>query len=82
MPTVEDFPPIGQRAVQGNQERPLENNERSVGDKRKSGFFSRLTGMHRRPADSRAAPEKLDQDLNSQQDQDVPLPVFFGRERR
>ena len=82
MPTVEDFPPIGHRAVQGNQERPLENNDRSVGDKRKSGFFSRLTGMHRRPADSRAAPEKLDQDLNSQQDQDVPLPVFFGRERR
>ena len=82
MPAVEDFPAVGQRALQAKQGAVAPNSDRSSEDRRKGGFFGRLSGLGRRPVETGRAPDNRDRELNSLQDQDAPLPVFFGRERR
>jgi len=72
LPSVEDFPAVGQREwharQQGTVAQPTE-------EPRKSGFFGRLTGMGKKAA---PAPDGL----QTSNDSEAPLPVFFGRERR
>ncbi len=75
MPAIEDLPEIGQREWRARQSSSASIPQASD-DSRKRGFFDRLTGKGRRPADtSQQVPSNADDD-------DTPLPVFFGRERR
>ncbi len=75
MPAVEDLPEIGQREWHARQSGSAPPPQASD-DSRKRGFFDRLTGKGRRPAEPSQQPPS-----NGGED-DTPLPVFFGRERR
>jgi len=75
MPAIEDLPEIGQREWRARQSGNAPAPQASD-DSRKRGFFDRLTGKGRRPADtSQQVPSNAGED-------ESPLPVFFGRDRR
>jgi cell division protein FtsZ len=75
MPAVEDFPPVVQREWHAKQSAPPQQAD----VRQKSSLLSRITGLGKRPADPQPA---LPSDQNVTSDQDVPMPVQFGRERR
>ena len=82
MPAVEDFPAVGQRDWQGKQ--PFKNSaqESPAAESRKTGFFGRISGMARKPAEANKVTASGSVDSMHTHDADAPLPVFFGRERR
>ncbi len=82
MPGVEDFPAVGQREWLSKQPEGMTEAERPADNTKKTGFFGRFGGMSRKPADAQQsqAPNTLESDQTHEQE--APLPVFFGRERR
>ena len=81
MPAVEDFPAVGQRDwhAKQNGSNPAAN---SADDRRKVGFFGRISGLGRKASESAKTPTTETQNSPNGFEQDPPLPVFFGRERR
>lgn len=82
MPAVEDFPAVGQRDWHAKQSGTNLNAEKTGDGVRKGGFFGRISGLGRRSAESGAKPATNGQELAQSEEQEAPLPVFFGRERR
>jgi cell division protein FtsZ len=82
MPSVEDFPAVGQRDWYDKQPHPAQPGANASDDRRKAGFFSRIGNMGRKPADNSKSAASDSQALAQSYEPDAPLPVFFGRERR
>jgi cell division protein FtsZ len=82
MPAPEDFPAHTQRAWSSHHKSASPEFDGAQDDRKKQGFFGRLTGMGRKPSDASTGDRRA---LNEQQnalDPDVPMPIFFGREGR
>lgn len=77
LPEVEDLPVVGQREWNARQGTNAPHGPAEE-QKRKS-FFGRLTNLGRRTHE--ASLETNQSGMNTEDD-DAPLPVFFGRERR
>jgi cell division protein FtsZ len=82
MPSVEDFPAVGQRDWYDKQPNTPVAAANAADDSRKAGFFSRMGNMGRKPAENSKASGSDAQALAQTFEPDAPLPVFFGRERR
>jgi cell division protein FtsZ len=82
LPAVEDFPAVGQREWSAKQPGTSSIPDQQSDARRKGGFFGRLGSLGRKQADPRPAMPEVSPDAPQNRDQDVPLPVFFGRERR
>ena len=85
MPTVEDFPDVGQRDWHAKQSPTGTPRSNSSDTGRSRGFFGRIGALGRRSQDTPpAAPTAhgLGVDGRTRSDEEAPLPVFFGRERR
>ena len=77
LPQVEDLPVVGQREWNARQGT---NAPQGPGDEQKrKSFFGRLTNLGRR---THEASLDTNQSGMNTEDEDAPLPVFFGRERR
>ncbi len=82
MPAVEDFPAVGQREWHARQA-PASNAKNAPGDDRKkTGFFGKFGSLSRRANEIGSTESSQKSEQRSAHEQDVPLPVFFGRERR
>ncbi len=89
MPDLQEFPEVAQREWQskraGAQPETAKTDAGKIGagrdddGRRKGGLFSRLTGLGRGKPEPVAAHSY---DIESQSPDEVPLPIFFGRERR
>ncbi len=79
MPDVEDFPVVGQREWHAKQSGSAADTTKVSGAGRKSGFFSRFGRKS-----GEVAPQAAEnaQDVAQTPEGDVPLPAFFGGERR
>jgi hypothetical protein len=77
LPAVEDLPVVGQREWHARQGAGAPNGVPEA-QKRKS-FFGRLTNLGRRMNEGSL---EANQSSMNTEDEDAPLPVFFGRERR
>jgi cell division protein FtsZ len=82
MPSVEDFPAVGQREWYDKQPNAPVAAANVADERRKAGFFSRIGNMGRKPAGSSNSAASENQALAQSYEPDAPLPVFFGRERR
>lgn len=82
MPSVEDFPAVGQREWYDKQPNAPVAAPPTADDGRKAGFFSRIGSMARKPAENSKSAASEPQALTQTYEPDAPLPVFFGRERR
>jgi cell division protein FtsZ len=85
MPVVEDFPDVGQRDWHAKQSEPGTSQVSGTESVRSRGFFGRISALGRRsqeaaPAVPMARGAGVDGRFRS--DDEAPLPVFFGRERR
>ena len=83
VPGIEEFPPQVQREWSVRNGGELPNGQNAAEERKKPGFFGRLTGMGKKgqsEPQARAAGGSSDQfDANSSDD---PMPVFASRERR
>lgn len=90
MPSVEDFPPVAQReywAKSGDAGRPQQNVQPQPESPRRPGFLQRLTGAVR---DKQPDANRGDRNsaygrngaVSNGVDEQVDLPVFFGRGKR
>ena len=91
MPAVEDFPPVGQREYWAKasdvSRAPGRSHQQPIDPPRRPGLLQRLTGAGR---DKRAESNRRDRssayDGNGAEshaaDEQVDLPVFFGRDKR
>ncbi len=77
LPAVEDLPVVGQREWHARQGAGAPN--AAPEEQKRKSFFGRLTNLGRR---SNEASLEANQSGMNTDDQDAPLPVFFGRERR
>ncbi len=85
MPAVEDFPDVGQRDWHAKQSAAGTSQARATESARSRGFFGRISALGRRsqeaaPVAPMARGASVDGRIRS--DDEAPLPVFFGRERR
>ena len=88
MPDLQEFPEVAQREWQSKRAiAPAEGTKSDAtksemsqnDDGRRKGLFSRLAGLGRgKPEPTTPRPY----DVNTQSADEVPLPIFFGRERR
>jgi cell division protein FtsZ len=81
MPAVEDFPAVGQRdwhAKQSGTNNPVSAAE----NQRKSSFFGRISGLGRKAHETGKTAAAHPAGSVMGMEEDPPLPVFFGRERR
>ncbi len=88
MPDLQEFPEVAQREWQSKRASvPAEGTKSDAtksemsrnDDGRRKGLFSRLAGLGRGKAEPATPPSY---DVNTQSADEVPLPIFFGRERR
>ena len=79
MPDVEDFPVVGQREWHAKQSGTSPDAAKAGGGGRKSGFFSRFG---KKPAELGHHAGENTVDGGQTSGDDMPLPVFFGSERR
>ena len=83
MPDLQEFPEVAQREWQskraGSQPGTSKADASREEEGRRKGLFSRLTGLGRGKPEPAAARSN---DMESQSPDEVPLPIFFGRERR
>ena len=82
MPSVEDFPAVGQREWYDKQPSGTVAAANATDDRRKTGFFSRIGSIGRKSPDNSKSAAADSQGLAQSYEPDAPLPVFFGRERR
>ncbi len=82
MPAVEDFPDVGQRDWHAKQSGSPPASGSVLEDRRNRGFFGRISGLGRRPPDSQGADRGQGNDKRVVPEDEAPLPIFFGRERR
>ena len=83
MPELQEFPEVAQREWQSKrantQAEAVKPETNRDDDGRRKGLFSRLTGLGRgKPEPAATRPR----DVDTQSSDEVPLPIFFGRERR
>ena len=83
MPDLQEFPEVAQREWQskraGGQTETAKPDVGRDDESRRKGLFSRLTGLGRSKPEAAAAQSY---DVQGQSPDEVPLPIFFGRERR
>ncbi|MGB4865939.1 MAG: hypothetical protein WBP38_08615, partial [Hyphomicrobium sp.] len=79
MPDVEDFPVVGQREWHAKQSGTSPDAAKAGGGGRKGGFFSRFG---KKPAELGHHAGENTVDGGQTSGDDMPLPVFFGSERR
>ncbi|MGQ0457059.1 MAG: cell division protein FtsZ [Hyphomicrobium sp.] len=80
MPSVEDFPQVGQKAWKANH---ANGDDRSGAEPRKSvGFFGRFTGIGRRAGETSDAGARTSETLSQNGDHERHAATQKGRERR
>ena len=82
MPAVEDFPAVGQREWHARQAPVSSASSAPSEDRKKTGFFGKFGGLSRRGNELSSTDKSQKSEQRSVHEQDAPLPVFFGRERR
>lgn len=82
MPPINEFPEIAQREWQAkNRGRANEPAQQQV-DHKKQGFFGKLTALGKRPQTVETPSSTGRQSSPGKWEDDVPMPVFVGRDRR
>jgi cell division protein FtsZ len=82
LPSVEDFPAVGQRDWLSKQPGDTTQSDQASESQKKSGFFGRLGSLGRRPNEASQQGARNLTESEPAHEQEAPLPVFFGRERR
>ncbi len=81
IPAVDEFPAVGQREWHAKNASASAVQERAIEERRKAGFFGRLTGLVRKSSHAQTTGSDAISDSHGAAD-DASLPVLFGRERR
>jgi len=82
LPAIEDFPPQAQKEWNAHHGASGEAWHQDAENRRKQGFFGRLTDFVRKSPEARSSSRASPSHTSSAEEVDVQLPVFFGRERR
>ena len=82
IPALEEFPDVGQREWHAKKSPANLPDSDLQDDRRRQGFFGRLTGLGRRPQDARGPQRGPQAESGPAHEEEAPLPIFFGRERR
>ena len=82
LPAIEDFPPQAQKEWNAHHRAPGDAWQHGAEERRKQGFFGRLTGFGRKSADAKSSSRTSASRASNTEEDEVQLPVFFGREGR
>jgi cell division protein FtsZ len=82
LPAIEDFPPQAQREWNAHHRGPGDTWRQGAEERRKQGFFGRLTGFGRKLSETKSSSRASPSHASNTEEDEVQLPVFFGRERR
>lgn len=82
MPPIAEFPEIAQREWQAKKDGTKSVPVPQPFDHKKQGFFGRLTALGKRPQAAETQSSTGVQSPTGTWDDQVPMPVFVGRERR
>ena len=82
MPSVEDFPDVGQRDWRSKTSAGGQTPGAAQDSGRKQGFFGRISGLAKRATESSSADNGRGPGPAGQVEDESAIPIFFGRERR